>query len=166
MKQLNSFQSLLRCVEIYHGSDVEIMNPRILTFRFTKDFGYGFYCTNIKEQARRWATKKPTPIVTVYNYRGSKDLNIKKFDEMTEEWLDFIIDCRLGGKHDYDIVIGPMADDQIYLHITELINGLITRDHFWYYAKFNYPTHQICFCTEKSLDCLEFVKSYSVKESR
>ena len=36
---------------------------------------------------------------------------------MTDEWLDFIIDCRSGKTHSYDIVIGAMADDQINLQL-------------------------------------------------
>ena len=75
---------------------------------------------------------------------------------MTEEWLDFIIDCRSGKSHNYDILIGAMADDQIYNYISDYIEGVITRDQFWSLAKFKYPTHQINFCTEKALKCLEY----------
>ena len=76
---------------------------------------------------------------------------------MTEEWLDFIINCRAGKKHDYDIVIGAMADDQVYNYISDLIKGNITRNAFWELAKFRHPTHQIAFCTEKSLQCIKFL---------
>ena len=76
---------------------------------------------------------------------------------MTEEWLDFIIDCRAGKKHNYDIVIGAMADDQVYKYINDLIEGNITRDAFWELAKFKHPTHQIAFCTAKSLECIKFI---------
>ena len=76
---------------------------------------------------------------------------------MIEEWLDFIIQSRSGKKHDFDIVIGPIADDQIYNYITDLMNGVITREAFWELVKFKYPTHQIAFCTEKSLNCLNFI---------
>ena len=58
--------------------------------------------------------------------------------------------------HNYDIVIGAMADDQIYNYISDYIEGVITRDQFWSLAKFKYPTHQINFCTEKALKCLEY----------
>lgn len=47
---------------------------------------------------------------------------------MTEEWLDFIIDCRAGKSHSYDIVIGAMADDQIYNYISDYMDGAITRE--------------------------------------
>jgi len=59
-------------------------------------------------------------------------LKILEFKEMTEEWLDFIIDCRHGKPHDYDIVIGAMANDQIN------------------------------FCSPAALKCLEFLSSEEV----
>lgn len=77
---------------------------------------------------------------------------------MSEEWLDFIINSRNGKKHNYDIVIGAMADDQIYNYITDLIDGVITREAFWELAKFRHPTHQIAFCGEKALKCLKFLE--------
>ena len=78
---------------------------------------------------------------------------------MSEEWLDFIIDCRNNKKHTYDIVIGAMADDQVYNYISELLTGQITRDAFWELAKFRHPTHQIAFCTEEALKCVKFIGS-------
>ena len=90
------------------------------------------------------------------------DLKILEFKEMTEQWLDFIIDCRHGKQHDYDIVIGAMANDQIYNFIADYMDGIITRDQFWALARFKYPTHQINFCTDAALKCLEFVSSEEV----
>lgn len=55
-----------------------------------------------------------------------------------------------------DIVIGAMANDQIYNFIADYMEGIITREQFWSMAKFKYPTHQINFCTEQALKCLEF----------
>ena len=78
---------------------------------------------------------------------------------MTEEWLDFIINCRSGKKHEYDIVIGAMADDQVYNYVTDLINGEITRSAFWELAKFKHPTHQVALCTNRSLECIKFLES-------
>ena len=95
----------------------------------------------------------------MYEYHEDKNLKIKEFSVMTEEWLDFIIDCRSGKTHNYDIVIGAMADDQVYNYVVDLISGNITRSAFWELAKFKHPTHQIAFCTEKSLNCLKFIGS-------
>ena len=58
--------------------------------------------------------------------------------------------------HDYDIVIGAMANDQIYNYVSDYMEGAITREQFWILAKFKYPTHQINFCTNEALKCLEY----------
>ena len=142
---------------LYHGSNVEVPFPRILQNGFYKDFGYGFYCTLFEKQAKRWAiTKKGESIVNLYEYVPDSNLNILKFKEMCGEWLDFIVSCRNGVKHEYDIVEGHMADDQIWNFIEQFIEGDISREAFWELVKFNYPTHQICFNTKKALKTLTF----------
>lgn len=147
---------------VYQGTNVKVDYPKIIPGKFTKDFGNGFYCTILKEQAIRWAKKYDTSIVNIYEYKENSNLKIKEFNLMTEEWLDFIIAQRSGKKHDYDIVVGQMADDQVYNYITDLVSGNITREAFWELAKFKHPTHQITFCTERSLKCLKFLDSEDV----
>ena len=147
---------------IYHGSYCEVQKPEIREGKYTKDFGVGFYCTILEEQAIKWARKYDTPIINKYEYEENTELKIKEFTVMTEEWLDFIIDSRNGVKHDYDIVIGAMADDQVYNYITDLMAGAITREAFWELAKFRHPTHQIAFCTEKSLECIKFIEAEKI----
>lgn len=110
---------------VYHGGYISVENPQVRIGRNTKDFGTGFYCTVIKEQAQRWAKRYDTKVVSIYEVRLNLDLNIKEFQEMTEEWLDFIIDCRSGKSHNYDIVIGAMADDQIYVVENGYINNVL-----------------------------------------
>lgn len=141
---------------VYHGGYTTVEIPRIIEGKNTKDFGEGFYCTIIKEQAKRWARRYDTGIVSIYDARINTSLKILEFKEMTEEWLDFIIACRYGKKHDYDIVIGAMANDQIYNFVSDFMDGIITREQFWVMAKFKYPTHQINFCTQDALKCLEY----------
>ncbi len=81
---------------------------------------------------------------------------------MTEEWLDFIVDCRRGIRHDYDIVEGPMADDTIWNFIEDFVKGEISRAAFWELVKFKRPTHQIVFCSQKALDCIKYLSNYSL----
>lgn len=88
---------------VYHGGYMPVKVPKIIVWRNTKDFGTGFYCTLIKEQAQRWAKRYDTKIVSIYDVRINSDLKIKEFKEMTDEWLDFIIDCRSGKSHEYDL---------------------------------------------------------------
>lgn len=147
---------------VYHGSYTVVERPRIMRGRNTKDFGEGFYCTVIREQAERWAKRYDIGIVNSYAVRMDESLKILEFKEMTEKWLDFIIDCRNGKPHDYDIVIGAMANDQIYNFIADYIDGIITREQFWVMARFKYPTHQINFCTPEALRCLEYLSSEEV----
>ena len=142
---------------VYHGSNVEVAVPRILQNGFYKDFGYGFYCTNYEKQAKRWAmTKKGESVINRYEYELCMDLKILSFDNMTDEWLDFVAKCRMGIEHNYDIVEGPMGDDQIWNFVEGFIDGRIPRKPFWELVKFNYPTHQIVFCTEEALKTLTF----------
>lgn len=142
---------------LYHGSNEIVQMPKILINGHYKDFGYGFYCTNILRQAKRWAiTRKGASIVNLYSYKNISDLKIISFDKMTEEWLDFVVSCRSGIEHQYDIVEGPMADDQIWDYVEDYIEKRITREAFWELVKFKFPTHQIAFCTEKALASLEY----------
>ena len=141
---------------VYHGGYMAVKQPEIRKGRNTKDFGTGFYCTVIKEQAQRWARRYDTKVVSIYEVRLRPTLKIKEFKDMTNEWLDFIIACRSGIPHDFDIVIGAMADDQIYNYISDYMEGTITHEQFWVMAKFKYPTHQINFCTQEALKCLQY----------
>ena len=147
-------------ITIYHGSNVVVEKPQIIVSGFYKDFGYGFYCTKLEKQARKWAmTKRGDSVVSVYNYRFIEDLKVLSFPVMTDEWLDFVVDCRRGIKHDYDIVEGPMGDDQIWDYVEDFMEGTISREAFWVLAKFKYPTHQIVFCTQKSLEAINYERS-------
>lgn len=150
-------------IELFHGSGMKVEKPKVLVSGFYKDFGFGFYCTNIEKQAKRWAlVKKQNHIVNVYSYVEDSTLKILKYEKMTEEWLDFVVDCRSGVSHGYDIVEGPMADDTIWDYIEDYIEGTITREAFWVLVKFKYPTHQIVFCTDKALRSLKYERSYSL----
>lgn len=149
--------------KLFHGSNVKVEHPRIQVSGFYKDFGFGFYCTNLEKQAQRWAmTKRPCHMVSVYQYEENEQLTVKKFPGMTEEWLDFVVACRRGIEHSYDIVEGPMADDQIWDYVEDLVSGNISREAFWVLVKFKHPTHQIVFCTESALETISYERSYQL----
>jgi len=147
-------------MKLYYGSNVVVKVPEIRSVGFYKDFGYGFYCTALEKQARRWALiKRPEHIVSVYDYTPNEELKVLSFPSMTEEWLDFVVDCRRGLPHGYDIVEGPMADDTIWDYVEDFIAGNITREAFWVLVKFKYPMHQLVFCTDKALQSLSYVNN-------
>ncbi|WP_252255139.1 DUF3990 domain-containing protein [Clostridium sp. ZBS12] len=147
---------------IYHSNYRKIEFPEIRKHRFTKDFSWGFYCTEIKEQAEKWSSKFNTSIVNLYELRDFEPLNIKEFNEYNEEWLDFVVGCRSGETHNYDVVIGPMADDTIYDYIDAYTQGQMNKQKFFELMKFKYPTNQISFHTIKALDHINFIESYEI----
>ena len=86
---------------LYHGSRETVEFPEIRAARFNKDFYFGFYCTRLEEQAKRWATRfTGTGIVNEYAYRPDSSLKTLSFPEMSDDWLDFIAACRSGQPHD------------------------------------------------------------------
>ena len=151
-------------MQIFHGSTQIVERPEIRVSKYNKDFYFGFYCTSIEKQAVRWATRFGEGFVNVYDYNEDPSLNILRFEKMTDKWLDFIVACRRGVKHDYDIVEGPMADDTIFNYVQSFLDGTISREAFWDLAKFKFPTHQICFSTPKALNSLTFVTARKVHD--
>jgi len=152
-------------MELLHASGEIVKNPRIILTEHTKDFSWGFYCTNNYKQAKRWATRRtPSPIINYYSLEETSGLNILKFDKMTDEWLDFIARCRSGETHEFDIVEGPMADDQVWNFVDDFLDGNLLRKHFAEYAQFQYPTHQISFHTIKALSRIKFLRSEVVND--
>ena len=127
---------------LYHASKEIVQFPEIRKARYTKDFSWGFYCTNNLRQA------------------------ILKFPELSDDWLDFIAKCRNGKTHSFDIVEGPMANDTIWNYVNDYLSGRITRKQFWVLAEFKYPTHQISFHTLSALDCLTFERSEVIYDTK
>lgn len=145
---------------LYHASKEIVEFPKVQKTRYTKDFSWGFYCTNNFKQAIRWANRGiGEPIINYYSYEPVSGLSILKFDHMTDEWLDFIAKCRSGEIHQYDIVEGPMANDTVWNYVNDYLAGRISRKQFWVLAEFRYPTHQISFHTMAALNCLTFDRS-------
>ena len=152
-----------RVMELYHGSSNVVKFPEIRKTQYAKDFSWGFYCTNSYEQAYKWADRKSeSGVINVYSYAENPTLSLLKFEEMTDEWLDFIGKCRDGYVHSYDIVEGPMADDTIWNFVNDFLAGTISRKAFWELAAFKHPTHQISFHTIRALQCLSFLRSESL----
>ena len=45
-------------IMLYHGGAEPVANPEIRITKYTKDFGFGFYCTRMEHQAKRWCHRK------------------------------------------------------------------------------------------------------------
>lgn len=145
---------------LYHGSKQIVEYPEIRKAQFQEAFYFGFYCIRLPEQAKRRASRYGGKgYLNRYEYTPNDKLKYLVFDRMTDEWLDFVVGCRKGVSHDYDIVEGPMVDDTTYNYIQNFIDGKISRAAFWELVKFNHPTHQISFHTISALDTLKYLGS-------
>ena len=105
---------------LYHGSFLEITKPDLVHSRSDVDFGRGFYVTPLYEQAAKWCGKfkrrGKDGIISRYEFDESREVELKtlKFDSYSEEWLDFILNCRSGkDSTDYDFVVGGVAKDDV-----------------------------------------------------
>jgi len=146
---------------LYHGSNEVVDTPAILITKHTKDFGWGFYTTEIEAQAERWAYRRAresgVPTVSRYEFVPVAGLSTKAFNGTTDDWLDFVASCRNGNLHTFDIVSGPMADDTIWDYLRDYLNGSISRKAFHVLVEFKYPTHQMSFHTMSALASLKFL---------
>ena len=158
---------------LYHGSDLEVKDPKIIKTEKGRDFGCAFYLTPIKEQAERMAKRKQkmnkssSAIVSVFEMdeKMVDDFKFKKFNNPDLDWLDMIIECRTNPNyiHGYDVVEGKIADDSVGETILFVIDGIIKKEDALERLKFQKINSQIAFCSEESLKLLQFVNSYEVK---
>lgn len=154
-------------MKVYHGSYIEITDIDLSKCERNKDFGQGFYVTKNKKHAKEWAERigdrnHTTGVVTEFEFGKylyiEEDFNILRFSDYSEEWLDFVVLNRSNKTnnpvHEYDLVEGPIADDKITRRIYDYLDKLIYKVDFLEELKYHEPTHQICFCTVKSLQLL------------
>ena len=152
---------------IYHGSDLAIKKPEILVSDRFLDFGMGFYTTSNKEQATRWASKVSSrnkakdKILSVYEFdlvKAKKELKVLEFPSPDEKWLNFVTSNRNGKiiDEEYDIVIGPVADDNVYLTVKLFETNVLSIDETLRRLKVEKLFDQILFHTLRSLEVCVF----------
>lgn len=148
---------------LYHGSFLEIAKPDLVHSRSNVDFGCGFYVTPLREQAVKWCGKfkrrGKDGVVSRYVYDECREneLKILKFDSYSEEWLDFILNCRRDNDTtDYDLIVGGVANDKVFNTVELFFDGLIDKTEAIDRLRYEKPNLQICFRTEKALSLLHF----------
>jgi len=159
-------------MKVYHGSYIAIETINFSFCKKRRDFGKGFYVSKLFSQAEYWAIRKGEDndtdgIVTGFEFDESffedEDLKVLRFDGYSEAWLDFVVRNRRNNKthqvHDCDIIEGPVADDDIATRVYDYLNGKISTGQFLKELAFRSPSHQICFCTVRSLQALELNKA-------
>lgn len=153
---------------LYHGSNVDITQIDLTKSKPNKDFGCGFYLSADKEQAEKLAEYKAfqlggSPILNTFefdeNLLTTGQLKVLRFKEYSKEWADFVFSNRNSATgdstHDYDIVIGPIANDRVGVQVRRYMEHEITLDTFLYNLKYMKGiTIQYFFGTEKSISLL------------
>lgn len=154
---------------LYHGSNVDIESIDLSRSSVGKDFGCGFYLTASKEQAERMGKRRARlyggeMVVSSFEFdeKAAREagMNIKVFESYSKEWADFILANRKNDTrtqiHDFDIVHGPIANDDVGYQIRRLLAGLITIETFLKELKFKEGvTYQYFFATERSVQFLK-----------
>ncbi len=125
-------------MRLYHGSNVMITQVDFSKCHKFKDFGCGFYLTDNIRHARNMAFRRcmrtgGEECITEYDFdfkNAIKNLRVKIFDKPTEEWAEFVMMNRNEAishpAHEYDIVVGPIADDSVVMSFRLFQNGYIS----------------------------------------
>ena len=156
---------------LYHGSLEIVEKPQILQANRPLDFGTGFYTTTSLQQARRWVklrmeqSQASVGFINIYEYTPKSDLRTRLFRSANEAWVDFVHANRTvqDYNHDYDIVTGPVANDNVYLNFNLYESGIITKRELIRRLKTYKLVDQLLFHTERSLDTLEYVGNKEVR---
>lgn len=149
-------------IQVFHGGTEAIASPKADAGRPNLDFGQGFYVTNLRLQALDWAKhvsdrrKKPA-VLNTYTLDHDAVLNnyrCKVFTEYDGEWLDFIVESRLGNKPwaDYDYIEGGIANDRVIDTINLCMADLMTRDKALEKLSEHRPNNQICLINQEIID--------------
>ncbi len=126
-------------MKLYHGSNIAIERIDFARCKPYKDFGQGFYLTEIEEQAIQMARRTAAiyggePVVSAFEFDeaaavADEMLAMKRFAEPNEEWALFVMANRSRESwqpvHLYDIVMGPVTDDTIATLFRNFDDGII-----------------------------------------
>ncbi len=160
-------------ISLHHGSNVAIETVDLSKSKNGKDFGKGFYLNPDYGQALKWAASRVDfynfgeAIVTSFLFdidRAKQDgLKIKIFDSYSIEWAEFVVANRKNPSqaliHNYDIVIGPIADDSVGNQIRRYMQNYITIEELLTEIKY-YGSRaiQYYFANDKALKYLKLLK--------
>lgn len=162
-------------MKLYHGGLTEIKIPRIIAADHIGDFGTGFYATTDLGQARRFAatkcdrSRKERGVVSFFevadDFLTASGLATLVLARADEKWARFVEANRrdVNFRHGYDIIYGPVADDQVYASFALYENGLIDFSELLNRLKVRRLTDQVLFHTERALAVLKYTGSEVVQ---
>lgn len=152
---------------LFHGSDVIVDEPKIFKVNRPLDFGEGFYLTTNREQAGQWAKRvalrnnSASGYISIFDFNdaeASNKLKVIHFERADADWLRFVCSNRQGQLYseDYDMVIGPVADDKVYSVVLRYENGVYDLEEALKRLKTEQLHDQILFHSLRALEYLEF----------
>ncbi|MBP3353542.1 MAG: DUF3990 domain-containing protein [Bacteroidales bacterium] len=159
---------------LYHGSTMAVRKPIVSRGRGKTDFGKGFYTTTSREQAEKWAQIKRDrmgdeahAIVSVFELDdavlNNPAYHTRHFDGATAEWLDFVVGNRRGEvHHNFDLIMGPVANDRLYATITLYENGILDANAAIEQLNTHQLFDQLSFHTTKACKLLTFVETFEL----
>lgn len=156
---------------LYHGSNMEVREPKLIEQNRFLDFGNGFYTTTNKNQADNFAKKVAArrggkAVINIYELDENMldNFNVKRFASPNEDWLDFVSSHRNGtyDGDDYDIIIGAVANDDVYRTLQVYASGLLTKEQALEALKIKKLFNQYVFASKEALSVLKFLKAEEV----
>jgi hypothetical protein len=151
-----------------------VRKPIVSRGRGKTDFGKGFYTTTSREQAEKWAQIKRDrmgdeahAIVSVFELDdavlNNPAYHTRHFDGATAEWLDFVVGNRRGEvHHNFDLIMGPVANDRLYATITLYENGILDANAAIEQLNTHQLFDQLSFHTTKACKLLTFVETFEL----
>lgn len=160
---------------LYHGSNVAVPEPKLIQQNRFLDFGFGFYTTTNKVQAISFADKvfkrreEGGKIVSIYEFDEQiafEECSLLRFDTPDEAWLDFVSENRSGNYkgRTYDIVYGPVANDDVYTTFTLYSAGALTKEQTLETLKIKKLYNQLVLTSENALSYLKFIGTVPERE--
>ncbi|MCL2074497.1 MAG: DUF3990 domain-containing protein [Marinilabiliaceae bacterium] len=164
-------------MKVYHGSYTRIETINLSQAEENKDFGKGFYVTNIQKHAERWAERiarehNAAPVVTEFMFYetafSDTIYKVLRFPKPSRQWVEFVMMNRDPNipkpAHHYDIVEGPIANDWVTSKIKLYEKGKISMEYLIEKLTYRENTHQICLCTTESLSAIKLLENIGFPE--
>ena len=160
---------------VYHGSNVIVDKPKLIAQNRFLDFGFGFYTTTNKTQAISFADKvfkrrnsggREVSIYEIDEYTAFSECLLLRFDSPNEAWLDFVFENRSGNYEgeSYDLIYGPVANDDVYTTFTLYQAGALTKEQTLEALKIKKLYNQLVFASENALRFLKFIGTVPKEE--
>jgi len=162
-------------ITVFHGSFIEVSKPLVALSRPNLDFGQGFYVTDLRQQAVRWAERIATrrltnPVLNIYEFdvdAAKQGFRYLKFESYDKAWLDFIVANRKGKMlwKGFDMVEGGVVNDNVIDTVEDYIRGRMSAEAALVELSKHKPNNQFCILNQVIIDkYLHFVESTNIED--